>query len=686
MTSIKHTLPVLVFVLICIAGINADLHAQDYQGKDVAPGIIHYSITLHEGPFNIQVLEIDVTDPVTQIKTVLANDVLGDGFERTSAISKRKSGSGHIVVGAINGDFYGITEPTNPYGFLANSMITDYEYVFGRSLTRSSFAMRDENRPLVDIINFSGNVYASSGEQTEITRFNAERQTNNLIMYNRFFGSSTRTNEYGTEVRLEPLSGFAINEVIQFLVTEKSSGVGNMTFQENEYVLSGHGSAQTFLDTHIAVEDTIGVRLGTNPDKGNLSALMGGGPRLVTNGTRPASFVGVEGMSDAFVNTQHPRTAVGFNEDSTRVYFVTVDGRQSGFSVGMSLGELADFLISFGIAHAVNLDGGGSTTMVVHDQVVNSPSDPGGERSVANILIAVREVEIPQPGIPTLVLPSDGAEDQHDMIDLVWNSVEYAATYNIQVSADSMFSENLIVNEYVIIDTVYTLSGLEGQQQYYWRVLASNAAGSGGYSPVYGFFTGFPSVPVQDYPPHGTVNVSVTPTLAWHPAIAAQEYRVQLATGRTIVPENIVLDTLGIADTLVTLPDLTPERIFYWRVNASNEFGTSAWSDSWGFRTEPLTGIEAEPDMPGMYNIRQNYPNPFNPVTTIRFEIPRNDHVRIDIYNLVGQHIDTLVDGYKGIGTYSIAWDAADYTSGVYYCVLTTKYGVSKSIPMILLR
>lgn len=66
---------------------------------------------------------------------------------------------------------------------------------------------------------------------------------------------------------------------------------------------------------------------------------------------------------------------------------VTVDGRQAGYSVGMSLNELAAFLLELGAADAVNLDGGGSTTMFLDGKVVNKPSDKEGERSVSDAIL-----------------------------------------------------------------------------------------------------------------------------------------------------------------------------------------------------------------------------------------------------------------------------------------------------------
>ena len=87
--------------------------------------------------------------------------------------------------------------------------------------------------------------------------------------------------------------------------------------------------------------------------------------------------------------TQHPRTAVGFNQDSTKLLLVTVDGRQPGHSIGMSLSELANFMLRLGCFQAINLDGGGSTTMLVGTRVVNRPSDASGERAVANALLVI---------------------------------------------------------------------------------------------------------------------------------------------------------------------------------------------------------------------------------------------------------------------------------------------------------
>lgn len=90
----------------------------------------------------------------------------------------------------------------------------------------------------------------------------------------------------------------------------------------------------------------------------------------------------------------HPRTAVGYSKNGRYLYLVVVDGRQPFYSDGITIKELADLMISLGAQYAMNLDGGGSSTMVVegkdgNPRVLNSPVDdflPRQERPVANHL------------------------------------------------------------------------------------------------------------------------------------------------------------------------------------------------------------------------------------------------------------------------------------------------------------
>lgn len=116
---------------------------------------------------------------------------------------------------------------------------------------------------------------------------------------------------------------------------------------------------------------------------------MAAGPRLLKDGRR----LSYEAFDAAYGAARHPRTAVGVDARRRVAWLVTVDGRQPGFSEGASLEELTDIFVSLGAADALNLDGGGSTTMVVATPegpvVLNRPihtAVPGRERPTANHL------------------------------------------------------------------------------------------------------------------------------------------------------------------------------------------------------------------------------------------------------------------------------------------------------------
>jgi exopolysaccharide biosynthesis protein len=110
-----------------------------------------------------------------------------------------------------------------------------------------------------------------------------------------------------------------------------------------------------------------------------------GGSNIIVRDGRAVPFTG------AFATNRHPRTVVGIDSSGTQLTFFVVDGREPQLSIGMTLAELSDEMIRLGCASAINLDGGGSTTLVCRSPetkklvVLNSPSDTK-ERSVADVL------------------------------------------------------------------------------------------------------------------------------------------------------------------------------------------------------------------------------------------------------------------------------------------------------------
>ena len=123
----------------------------------------------------------------------------------------------------------------------------------------------------------------------------------------------------------------------------------------------------------------------------SVTEAIGGGPSLLTNGTVDVRDVeeNFDAQSGIGPTVRNPRSALGWNPETKRVWLVTVDGRQTGWSVGMTLDEVARLLQDLGATRGLNYDGGGSTVMVVDGAITNRPSDANGERSVATAWLVI---------------------------------------------------------------------------------------------------------------------------------------------------------------------------------------------------------------------------------------------------------------------------------------------------------
>jgi len=191
----------------------------------------------------------------------------------------------------------------------------------------------------------------------------------------------------------------------------------------------------------------------------------------------------------------------------------------------------------------------------------------------------------PPPPAPTLSSPANGATGVSIPATLSWNASSGASSYRVQVSTASDFS-TLTYDQSGITSTSTSVSGLAANTLYYWRVNASNAGGTSAWSATWSFTTGSvapPAAPTLSSPATGSTNVSRTPTLSWNASSGAASYRVQVSTDAGFTTP--VFDQSGITSTSTTVSGLAGRTTYYWRVNASNSGGTSAWSAVWNFRT-----------------------------------------------------------------------------------------------------
>lgn len=292
---------------------------------------------------------------------------------------------------------------------------------------------------------------------------------------------------------------------------------------------------------------------------------------------------------------------------------------------------------------------------------VTTLDDNHNESEMSNVM------RIAPPPVPVLTNNGEQMKVLRQVDSLTWNYNSLTSFYHLQVAAEKTFAE-VEVDEALLTDTSKVISGLTGLSTYFYRLKAKNPAGESLYSMPDSFRTGFPPTPLLAAPANQSSGIALDTVLTWQQTDSAQSYHVQLAHSQYFQEAYMAIDTLLSGDTMLVVNDLEPfERLwYYWRVRASNDYGQSAWSDVWSFRTVDATAILARSEVPERYYLGQNYPNPFNPKTTIRYAIKRAGHVRLEVYNVLGEKVSTLIDARKQPGLYSVSFDASNYASGVY--------------------
>ncbi|MHB9041807.1 MAG: T9SS type A sorting domain-containing protein, partial [Melioribacteraceae bacterium] len=126
----------------------------------------------------------------------------------------------------------------------------------------------------------------------------------------------------------------------------------------------------------------------------------------------------------------------------------------------------------------------------------------------------------------------------------------------------------------------------------------------------------------------------------------------------------------------------TPPNDGFFDVTANyvGAFKSTDWTAGWS--TIHMGGVYTSiketfnDQLPSRYELLQNYPNPFNPSTTIRFSLPQEGLVKLSIYNVLGQEVANLINGFRAAGTYNVNWNAGNYASGLYIYRLETANNV----------
>lgn len=254
-------------------------------------------------------------------------------------------------------------------GWIIGNLKLDGEWLGMESQPRSAFVVAGGEPVIMQDLAYQGRAFFPKlGTFLNIKGINRSRIAGDVVLYTHYYGPSTKTNQWGYEIRI------ANNGK----VTEVSKN-GNMKLDKDSVVLSAHGDAAKVLE-RVQVGDRVRLRETLGSDAADAAELViGAGPSLVTDGKADVRSA-EENIAGDIARGRAPRTAIGVKKDGT-VILLVVDGRSSS-SAGMSLQELANYMVKLGAWQALNFDGGGSSEMVLDGKILNNPSD-GRERAVS---------------------------------------------------------------------------------------------------------------------------------------------------------------------------------------------------------------------------------------------------------------------------------------------------------------
>jgi hypothetical protein len=353
-----------------------------------APGVGYANVIVREPPWSIQLVRVDRSSGETVIQSSHAkNGALGLS-PLSDQIRSAPAGWGTALAG-VNGDFYQ-RENSRYAGDPRGLQIVAGELISGPA---DSATFWIDPRGGLHTARTQSQFEARFADGTALPfGLNEERNSKTAVLYTPAAGASTRTRNDGVELVLErdgesiwlPLK---VGETFRARVREVRPG-GNTKLAPEAMVLSLGPSLTNKLGA-LKAGDVVTLTTATTPDLRGARTALSGGPVLVTGGKKQdwlkdAKPVGPTGnYSVRSMSERHPRSALGWNEKF--FYIIQVDGRHPN-SVGMTLDELAQYMMKIGCTEVMNLDGGGSATFWVNGRVVNEPADRV-ERPIANALL-----------------------------------------------------------------------------------------------------------------------------------------------------------------------------------------------------------------------------------------------------------------------------------------------------------
>jgi exopolysaccharide biosynthesis protein len=368
----------LLFALLWLAVFCLSLKAQEF--RTVYDGVEYAEMTrqIDGKPVRMNLLRLDLEK--VRLDVVHAMDA-AIGTETVSSMAKRRG-----AVAAVNAGFFRLDRSIFA-GDAAGVLVIDKSFLSESVNNRVALQiinLKDKTQVFIERINAVAQIHIEKDSLE--TGINRERKKDDVVIYTDFFNRTTLTDSDGVEFVVRK------NRIRQILDKKGSNEI-----PEDGFIISASGKKREELlrRLKIGMKVTLGFSHSVLSDSvktdmfGSAEDVTNGVPQLIKNGR-----IGItwreEKANRAFVETRHPRTAVAKLKDG-KFLMMTVDGRSES-SAGIDLYKLAELLLEFGAVDAMNLDGGGSTTMYLDGKVVNKPSDKEGERKVGDaILVFLRQ-------------------------------------------------------------------------------------------------------------------------------------------------------------------------------------------------------------------------------------------------------------------------------------------------------
>ena len=360
---------------------------------ELASGVTYTRMHIPRGPWDVYVVAVAPGAHGVEFHTVKGLDHVV-GRERPSSVAQRTAAAERRpVLAAVNADFFNFKPP----GVSEGPQVSAGRVVKSEDTHRAALAdtvLREQPSVGVDAggkiffadAHVDGWFRVGQGEPIPVRGVNTSVTRGSAAVYNSFLGARTSDDSGVVEVIVRTVRAAALaGDTAVGVVVGVDSALAGVDIPAGDVVIAERERQGAHADFSRSLEpgDSVWWSLRIRNAPAKVKELVGGFPMLLRNGV--AVVDRTTDMIPGFSEKRHPRTVVARRSDGT-VMLVAVDGRRQD-SVGMSLEELTDFMKALGASDALNLDGGGSTTLVVDGRVVNRPSDKEGERAVSNVLL-----------------------------------------------------------------------------------------------------------------------------------------------------------------------------------------------------------------------------------------------------------------------------------------------------------